>query len=37
MIGTGAVVVRDIPERVIAYGNPAKVVKSKIKYTVQKL
>jgi UDP-3-O-[3-hydroxymyristoyl] glucosamine N-acyltransferase len=29
MIGTGSVVVRDIPERVVAYGNPAKVVRNK--------
>lgn len=29
MIGTGSVVVREIPERVIAYGNPAKVVRNK--------
>ena len=28
MIGAGSVVVKDIPEGVIAYGNPAKVMKS---------
>jgi sugar O-acyltransferase (sialic acid O-acetyltransferase NeuD family) len=29
MIGAGSVVVKDIPEGVIAYGNPAKIIKSR--------
>lgn len=29
IIGTGAVVVRDIPDFVVAYGNPAKVMRSR--------
>jgi sugar O-acyltransferase (sialic acid O-acetyltransferase NeuD family) len=30
VIGTGAVVVRDIPELVVAYGNPARVKRSRL-------
>lgn len=29
IVGTGAVVVRDIPDLVVAYGNPAKVMRSR--------
>jgi UDP-N-acetylbacillosamine N-acetyltransferase len=27
MIGAGSTVIRDIPDDVVAYGNPAKIVK----------
>ena len=29
VVGTGAVVVRDIPDLVVAYGNPARVKRSR--------
>jgi acetyltransferase-like isoleucine patch superfamily enzyme len=29
VVGTGAVVVRDIPDLVVAYGNPARVQRSR--------
>ena len=32
MIGAGSVVVRDIPDNVVVFGNPARVVKTNIKF-----